>query len=86
MIIFSCPVTFDAAKMAKAILEVDGKALLAKHFKSLISGCGAGRNLVLPSRSAPVKPDTDLDILVGDYPWLQTEVRGAGLPLFAARQ
>ena len=62
--------------MAKAIREADGKAILTKYVKTLASENGVGKNLVLPFKSATVKPKTEFETLVKDHPWLESEVWG----------
>lgn len=62
--------------MAKAIREFSGKQLLHKYMEGLKSenGLVTGTEIRIPFMSAPVNEATDFDMLVKDYPWLETEV------------
>jgi ATP-citrate lyase beta-subunit len=51
----------------RGIREYDGKRMLAKYLPEYLSGFSYKGDLVL------VSPDTDLDNLTVDYPWLKTE-------------
>ena len=64
-------------EMAKAIREFTGKDLLHKYMeklKSENSEPGAEKGVSVPFMSAPVDEDTDFELLVKSYPWLEEEV------------
>ena len=65
--------------MAKAVREVDGKAILVSYFNVLRAnsenGTVVGKTLQFPLKSATVRPDTDFSKLIKEHPWLETEVR-----------
>lgn len=60
--------------MAKAIREFDGKELLHKYVVELMSENAGETNVSVPFNSAPIDENTDFDLLLKSYPWLQDEV------------
>lgn len=63
--------------MAKAIREIDGKALLNRYANTLLAREGPPTldKLLLPGfRSVSVAPTNSLQDLSSDHPWLRNEV------------